>query len=841
MFTRRMVRGFALAAVAALTTATALATSSSGAPTTAAPPPTPAVGDVTQLNVARPRILLRAADIPVVDRRLARAPYSTLLQRMDTEIAQAAPPSAADQANCGLSANIGREEGKARAAKDLSFMYAVNRIWDSTTRRAAVPTTTQRTALGDLARDYLVDTCTTSRIHVDPDRDINTSNEMIQMATAYDTLAGANYPFAATGAVIIGNLVAWTTQFYGDYQPFLAFLTNNHLAKGAASIGTMAIALAGSPGVDNAELDTWLDFAMTNVQQVVRYTEGSGDGTYGEGPFYWRYASENVVPFARAFDQVGRGRAWQTRTGVVVDDIWTATWFTDIGRWELDMTQPDGTVAPFDDSNVDDAYFFGALPSTDPNAGAYAWRWANTASTSASVPYESTGNVDLAADEIVTFNDHVKATPPTESPNRLGAAGGDLVFRSDWTKSGVVAFVQAEHGGSRGFGRAPGRAGVAFAAVHDHADPGSFLLDAYGERLLLDPGYVNYTWTQHGVLSNPSAHNLVLVGPATDPESPGNPNSASTLGSSQLSAFTTSPTAPVPVDGEAYATATLDTPDVAAATVTSVYGRSPSYVAPAALHGRDYQELATADSAIVQRRFLFVDRQYLVIADAVLSRTPRSFTWPLHGNGGGTTGMTDPQPALSVNQRGFEPASAIPATPYQASGGTFTQTAAGGEWARTQARVDTGMAFDSPTAPTTSVTQGLYEQTHDQLGSDAVLSTSMTSASMHAASVIYPTPTTGVAPTITRLTIAGVAVLRVDDPARNHHVLVVVQAPGRPVVSLPCTTTGMPVSITTNAAFAVVDVHANGTTVTNYSEQGSRLTIAQPTAQQRGLCPNTRR
>lgn len=835
MSTHRMVRGFALFAVAAMTAATALASTSSGVTTTAAAAPR-VVSDVARLKLARPRILLRTADIPVVDRRLARAPYSTLLQRMDAQVAQTSPPSAADQADCGLSVNIGREEAKARAAKDLSFMYSVNRIWDTTTSTVVIPTAAQRQAVGDLARDYLVDTCTTSRTHIDPDRDINTSNELIQMATAYDTLAGAHYPFGTTESAIVTNLVTWTAQFYADYQPLLTFLTNNHIAKGAASIGTVAIALAGTPGVDNAQLDTWLDFAMTNIQLVVRYTEGSGDGTYGEGPFYWRYASQNVVPFARAFNAVAGGRSWQTRSATVVDDIWTAKWFTDIGRWELDMTRPDGTLAPFDDSNVDDAYYFGALPSTSRDAGAYAWRWENTPNSSASVPYESTGNVDLGADEIVTFDDHVKAAPPSGSANRLQGEGGDLVFRSDWSTNAVAAFVQAEHGGSRGFGTAPGQPGVQFAAVHDHADPGSFQLDAYGERLLLDPGYISYTWTQHGVLSNPSAHNLILVGPASDPESPGNPNSASTIATPALKAFTTTPGAPVPVDGEAYVTNTVDRRGLAAATVTSIYGRSPSYTPPATLNGADYQELVNPNSAIVQRRFLFVDQRYLVIADAVLSAAPRTFTWPLHGNGGGTDGMTAPQPALGFFQRGLESAAAIPATPYQASGGSFVQTPAGGEWSRAKARVDTAMAFDAATAPATTVSQGLYEQTHGQLGSDAVLSTSFTGTTVRAASVVYPTPTTGAAPTITRLIIAGAAVLRVDDPARNDHVLIVVRPAGQPLLSLPCTATGMPVSITTNAAIVVVDVHANGTPVTKYFEQGTRLSVTQPTAPLRKLC-----
>src|SRR5207302_3477082 len=111
-----------------------------------------------------------------------------------------------------------------------------------------------------------------------------------------------------------------------------------------------------------------------------------------------------VSPFARAFDAVGGGRPWRASDGAVVADMWRARWFTDIGRWELDMTRPDGTLVPIDDGNPDDAYYFGALPSTSPNASAYAWRWANAADLSDSVPFESNGDVDMAADEIVTYD-----------------------------------------------------------------------------------------------------------------------------------------------------------------------------------------------------------------------------------------------------------------------------------------------------------------------------------------------------------------------------------------------------------------------------------------------------
>ena len=824
MLTRRSRRWFGLGVVPVVVMTAVVSAPSSNALRVA---PEAAVTSVTKLDLARPRILLRAADIAVVDGRLDRAPYTTLFQRMDSQVAQAPPPSAADQEECGLTVNIGREEAKARAAKDLAFMYAVNRVWDPASSRVVEPSTARRQEVGDLARDYLVDSCTTSRIHIQPDRDINTSNELVQMATAYDTLAGAGYAFAGTETVIVANLQKWTAQFYTDYQPFLRVLTNNHLAKGAATIGVAAIALAGSPGIDNAQVETWLDFAFVYVEQVVRYTEGSGDGTFGEGPFYWRYASENVVPFARAYNAVAGGRGWRTRAGTVIHDVWTARWFTAIGRWELDMTRPDGTLAPFDDGNVDDAYFFGALPSTSSDGAAFAWRWSTAVASSASVPYESAGNVDLAADEIVTFDDSAVAAPPSGSPNRLHGAGGDLVFRSDWGPDAVVAFVQAEHGGSRGFGRAPGKPGVQFAAVHDQADPGSFLLDAYGERLLLDPGYINYTWTLHGVLTNPSAHNLVLVGPAVDPESPGNSNTASTVRSPQLDAFVNSADAPVPVDGEAYVSNVSERRGVATATVTARYGRSPSYVPPDPLTAADFEELETTDSATVQRRFFFVDNRYLVIADTVSSAAPRTYTWPLHGNGGGTAGMTDPLPALRSGQREAEPANAIPATPYAASGGAFVQTPVGGEWSRPRARVDTGMAFDTPTAPSTSLSLGLYEQTHGQLGSNTVLSTSVRGTTVRAASVIYPTPTSGAAPTITRLAIPGAAVLRIDDRAHDRHVLVIVRAPGGRELSLSRAVTGLAASLSTDAAVAIIDGRGNGAPTVRYFEHGTHVNLVR--------------
>lgn len=779
---------------------------------------TEVVNDVRSFDLARPRIELRSADVDVVQQRLNRAPYNTLFARADAQIAAAPAPSATDQVDCGLTVNIGREEAKARAAKNLAFMYLVNRVWDSASQTVVTPDASTRQRIGDAARDYLVHSCITSRIHIQPDRDINTANELTQMATAYDTLAGSDYDFGASQGTIVANLVAWTAEFYSDYQPFANYLTNNHGAKTAAAIGTAAIAIAGEPGTDASQLNTWMAFAMNTVQHIVRHTMGSTDGGYGEGPFYWRYASQNVVPFARAYHAVALGAAWANADGSSVADIWSASWFRSLGRWELDMTRPDGTLVPIDDGNVDDAYYFGLLPSDDRDAAAFAWRWVNAGTSIGSSQYESGGNVDLSTDQIVTYDDSIRPAPPTGSPNRLRGASGTLVFRSSWDREAVAVFVQAERRGARGFGTPPGKPGTPWAAVHDHADPGSFQLDAYGERLLLDPGYVNYTWTLHGTFADPSAHNMVLVGPPTDPQSPGSPNAATTMPSAALDAFTTVAGAPVPVDGEARVTDVVERRGITAATVVSRYGRDPQYIAPTPLSAFDYLESESPQNARVQRRFLMIDKRYMVIADAVSSEDPRWFSWPLHGNGGGTDGKTDPRPRLALVERSFESAAAIPATRYSASGGTFKQFADGGEWERPAARVTTAMAFDNGVSPTLTTTQGLYEQTHGKLGSNTVLTTAMHVAEARAASVIYPTRTSGAAPVVTRLNVSGAAVLRVHDAANDHEVLIIVQAPGRGAQTFLRSITGMPVDVRTDATIAVVDVRSDGRRSFHYQE-----------------------
>ena len=248
----------------------------------------------------------------------------------------------------------------------------------------------------------------------------------------------------------------------------------------------------------------WLEFAIDQVELVQNWLYGSGDGGYGEGPYYQRYGDQNLLPFLRAWDRLTDGRA-TVIGGRAIPSLYRDPSFRATQRWMLDMTLPDGSLAPVDDGNVGFTQYFGALAQDDPNAAAFVWRWANAVN-----PYDSDGSISLAADEIVAYDDAaVSPAPPAGSPTRFYPEAGDAIFRSDWGPDAVESVVLGEHGAASELGRDRDGLGRVASAAHEHPDSGSFLLHAFGERLLLDPGYM--TFPTRGDVNKATDHNLVLV------------------------------------------------------------------------------------------------------------------------------------------------------------------------------------------------------------------------------------------------------------------------------------------------------------------------------------------
>lgn len=645
------------------------------------------------VDLTRPRILCRAAELDGIRARLAREPYQTLLRRMLAEVGQADGVALDDH-------SIDAERIKARAAKDLAAMI----LFDRTVRDGDIVPydAAARAAASERVRVLLLNMYTRSRLAVAAplggwDRDISTAEELQQYATAYDALRGAGIDLGDDETAIVDHLAALAGELYENYRDpasaggFTTLHQNNHRAKSGAAMATSALALAeytpaaGSDPDGVREPTDWLLYGTTQVDAVMRYALVSGDGAYGEGPFYLRYGSQNLLPFWRAWDALTGG----TAAGVTMPNFWRHPLLARLVQWELDNTLPDGSLAPTDDGNPFEFYYFGAAPLT----AATAWRW-----TTGDSPLETDGNISLAAESVVNFDDALAVAPPDASPTSFYTEGGVAALRSDWSPAGVLALVQAEHGAAAEFGRyADGT--PASPESHEHADGGSFLLHAFGERLALDPGY--FSFTLHGMVNKPQDHNVILV----NGSGPGDLLSASIN-------WLARPVDPPPTDGEGSLVDTLDSDAFDTATALLRYGQP---------------------AARLERRFLFAADRYLLIADRATSSNDaaENFTWLLHGNGGGT------------------------------SGGSFDLAGAGARWTRAGASLTEVLAVDAgPLSLTTR--DAVHEGANRASLTHTVLEASATATDARSVSLLYPSAAGEAPPSAYALTVAGVAAVRLD-------------------------------------------------------------------------------
>ncbi len=658
----------------------------------AAPAPAPA------LDLARPRVLAAGVELDVVRARLDREPYASIFRGLHAR-AHGADGVALDDHT------IGSERVKAKATKDLAFEYALDRTV-ANDAIVAFPTPGDRTAVGDLVRDHLLAMYTRSRLAVPSplggnDRDINTSEELLQYATAYDTMLAAGYDFGPADATIRTNITDLASELYLNFRDpssasnFSFFLPNNHRSKSAAALGVAALALLetvpaeGAPPADVRAPAAWLTFALDQVDLVQRWTFVAPGGGYGEGAYYQRYASQNLLPFTRAWDHVRGNRPWDVG-GQSIPDLWQQPVYRATQRWMLDVTLPDGGLAPIDDGNVGFSHYFGIVPADPADAAAFVWRWAN-----APTPYDTDGSIDLAADSLAFFDDAVVPAPPAGSPTRLDDESGTAVFRSDWSPDAVQVLALGEHGAAMELGRDRDGLGRPASAAHEHPDSGSYLMHAYGERLLLDPGYL--TFAQRGLVNAASDHNIVLVD-RTGPQDPFGPSIAWTNDLAGLP----------DVDGAATMSGLSDTARWDRAQVDTAYA-----------------------GAQVRRRFEFVDDRYLVTFDRVRASAGQQLTWVTHGNGGGT------------------------------SGGSFTAATTGGRWEHGAARVDTALVT-SAGAPTLTTRTTNHEAPGRVLLTHTALDESVTApgTAVRTIGIAYPTRSGDAPPTIETLPDPGDGRLR---------------------------------------------------------------------------------
>ncbi len=731
------------------------------------------------VDLTRPRLLMSAAEIPEVQAKLDATPLpawtEAVLDRMVQHVELAAGADLED-----TSVNTHRIIG--RAARNLAFFYLVERQYEAGVV-SPFADAAERQAVGDRAKELLLHLFPRSRLAVSPqlgggwDRDISTSEELLNWASAYDALKAAGYDFGGDEAAIVEGIADIASELYLNYtQPltatnFALLHQNNHRSKSGASLALAGIALAeyeAPAGSDPAGLRdpaNWIDYGVDQADMILRVALNSGDGGYAEGPFYFRFTMQNLVPFLRVWDRLLGGSDY-TAGPFVVPNLWRHPLHERMQRWMLDMTLPDGALVHIDDGNPGRSHYFAMVPTSFPDAPAYYWRWANAPSS-----FDVDGNVNLGPDVLVLYDPAIAPAPPDGSPTAFYPEAGNAIFRSDWSEEAVMAVALAEYDTSSLFGRDRDGRGLA-PQGHEHPEPGSFLLNAFGEALALDPGY--FTFGTRDKVSRPEHHNLILV------------DGAGPVGYLQATFDWSEPYGRPPVDGHARMSDTFDTDFLDAARVTSSYGFGLAR--------------PLGEAPLFERRFLFGDDRYLLVADRVTSRdgAPHDFTWLLHGHGGGIGIDGGPD-------------------------GTFASTAAGGRWERTNARLDAGLALAGGSFSfATELNVHESPVTKDIDESHVTLQATANGEALTSLMLNYPSPTADAAPTLAELAVPGAAGLRLEDADGDRRIAAWHRAASGDTLRLDPAATGL-AETASDGTLALFDARADGSLRLAYAEEATAL------------------
>lgn len=405
--------------------------------------------------------------------------------------------------------------------------------------------------------------------------------ELMQFATAYDFYRAARGTTLPRAEELLAQFADNAVQ-----QLRNNFVVRNNLSlKLAAAAGYAALMLRGET-VSGTQYtpQEWFETAFKHIECTLFDYQSNADGYYGysEGPWYFRYAMQNLIPFFLAIDVSFDGGAFQVAGKSVTSPLRDPKYLR-LFEWIATLRMPDGMLPPFEDTYVQ-AWFPEAATVATVQPDALWLAWTN---------YESAGHeLDLARlsselsrnfDTRVEYLLNEAAPRQTLSPlplSRVFPEAGYAVFRSDWTSDATYFALIGKHGIARTH-RSPVGSG------HKHANETAFVLHAGGELLAIEPGY--HSSTERGELVFGKNHNILLV----DGKGP----DSTSWGTSLFGV-------------DAFMSDTLTCADAGMVSIRTSY-----------------------EGAEIERRAAVLGGNFIVLADHASSAFPRRFTHQLHGNG----------------------------------------------------------------------------------------------------------------------------------------------------------------------------------------------------------------
>lgn len=518
-----------------------------------------------------PSLLVTEAHHPIIQERIQREPYSSIYQRIVERAA--AEYEEPDPINWDHEI-IGRNNTTAQANAFLAWLEG-------------------DAAAAAKARDFLLRMPTDFESNTTWDVNIRMPHVLMTYCYAYDLLramGGLSKEEAEQAERIVTEV---TGKFFGKYldnpvfrQIALGVSQNNHPIRTASAIGLVAIAFPDHP--DAAE---WANWAVSELAYLMgpdgRYIQP--DGGVSEGPFYYGFAygpavalfiaMKNAVDPARTFTRDCRNRQdtdpWAPH-GCVEGEAFTfdnpldGTLLASTADWSVALRMPIGWRPPLSDGNFI-GFNGGALLTAFGGGGHLGWDLTTTPEWASRLGW----GMDLYAHHLAYWDDAVESAEPTWR-NRFMPEAGHVVLRSGWDEQARWLLLVADHGAAR-------------KTLHNHVDGTSFSLAAYGEYLLLDPGYYKPDPLDNAKTAHSRSHNVILI------DGQGAPDKGLLVDFGDADSFIENT-----VDGEV--------------------------IAYAEAH-QSYQETD------IERSLVFIDQRYYVVADRLETRAtaPREHRFRLGG------------------------------------------------------------------------------------------------------------------------------------------------------------------------------------------------------------------
>ncbi|MBW2526547.1 MAG: heparinase II/III family protein [Deltaproteobacteria bacterium] len=561
----RVKRSFPAWAIAALLAAGCSDANDEPAPTTAG---------------VHPTLLVTADWKEPILARLDREPYATVLARLEE---RADRPYEEPDPHVWDHGSIGHNNETAQANAVLAWLL------DDEARAAT-------------ARDILLRMPTDFESNKTWDVNIRMPHVLMPYVCALDLLQATPWITEAEVADARARVTTVNEKFYDQFleNPAIRHLVlgesqNNHPIRTAAAIASVAIAFP-----DHPLAETWASWSISEIDYLFgpegRYIQA--DGGVSEGPHYYAFALspalalfimlDNAVPPDRTYARDCRNRRdidpWNVTDCVdgesfAFDNPLRSDRLRQTLDWHINLRLPSGWRAPLADSPFR-ALTGGPLLTSFGGAGHLRWDWENTAEES----WPMTGGLDLIAHHLVYLDDGVAATEPPWR-NRFLADAGNAVFRSGWDQDGLWLLLVAENGPAR-------------KTLHDHVDGTSFTLAAYGDYLLVDPGYHKPDELDNAVTAHSNSHNTVRIGGHGAPDK------------GLLTNFG---------DADAFLEHAVDGDELAYAEAHQSY-----------------------ENTDIERSIAFVRQRYFVVADrlSTTETAPRSHAWRLGGYAGYDVGHT---------------------------------------------------------------------------------------------------------------------------------------------------------------------------------------------------------